>query len=180
MDECEERTFQGRGGMTIVVRHVQPADRALFVEGQAYLSADTWRARFLMSRDHLEEAELDYLTHPDGLRHVALGACRRDVVGKEHPVAVARYLLIPDEDGIAECAIVVVDEYQGRGFGRIMAQALLDAARQRGVKEFRCEVFADNLRMLHLIRRLVPASTSHLVGSLLHIRVPIADSEEGA
>jgi RimJ/RimL family protein N-acetyltransferase len=171
-----ERSFQLRDGGTIHVRDVHPGDRHLFVEGGRRLSPWSWRARFLMARDHLEEAELDYLTQPDGVSHVALGAVTRDAEGREGPVAVARYLLIPDEGGAAECALVVVDDHQGRGVGRLMAELLLARARQHGVTEFHCEVLRDNEPMKKLLRTLAPDTRSRLVGSVLQLRIPVCGS----
>lgn len=174
MSEAEVRL---RDGGTIYVREVEPRDRPLFVEGARLLSPETWRARFLMPRDHLEAEELDYLTRPDGRAHVAIGAVTRDADGREQPVAVARYLLIPDEDGIAECAILVVDAHQGRGVGRAMAERLMAEGRARGVTEFRCEILPENEPMKRLLACIAPGAAKRLVGSVLHVRVPLGEEE---
>ena len=58
-----------------------------------------------------------------------------------------------DEPNTAEVAFVVEDRWQGRGLGSVLFDRLLASADQRGVKQFRAYVLADNSRMLNLIAR---------------------------
>ncbi|MFV1958887.1 MAG: N-acetyltransferase family protein [Planctomycetota bacterium] len=167
-------------GQTIFVRPIRPTDRPLFLEGMKHLSPRTWLYRFLAPRDHLEAAELEYLTHPDGTTHFALGACTRDGAGREGPVAVARYARLPQRPDTAECAILVVDAFQGRGVGRLMGERLMETARARGVESFHCVVLLENERMTHLIRSLAPAAQSHVDGSHLVFRVPLGSAGDAS
>ena len=113
----EEEEVVLRDGSVIVVRPIRPSDRDLFLEGMKHISPETWLYRFLMPRDHLEEAELDYLLSPDGVTHFAIGAASRREDGTMGPVAVARYALMPDTQSVAECAILVIDPWQGGASG---------------------------------------------------------------
>ena len=54
---------------------------------------------------------------------------------------------------VAEAAIAVVDELQGKGLGRALLERLVAAARERGVTKFRAEVLSDNAPMLSLLRQ---------------------------
>ena len=162
-----------RDGSTIFVRPIRPTDRPLFLEGMKYISKETWLYRFLMPRDHLEEAELDYLLSPDGVTHLAIGAAAPKPDGSQDPVAVARYVVMEDQGHVAECAILVVDHWQGRGVGRVMGERLMQAARDRGVRAFHCEILLGNDRMKTLLRRLAPDAHSHVVGSHVIFRVPL-------
>jgi ribosomal protein S18 acetylase RimI-like enzyme len=48
---------------------------------------------------------------------------------------------------------VIQDEWQNRGLGTIMLDALLAAAEARGIRRFRAYVLASNARMLDLLAR---------------------------
>ena len=89
------------------------------------------------------------------------------------PVAVARYALMPDTQSVAECAILVIDPWQGRGVGRALGERLMAAARERGIHAFHCEILLENHRMKSLIRHLAPDARSHVVGSHAIVRVPL-------
>jgi GNAT superfamily N-acetyltransferase len=94
----------------------------------------------------LSNRDLDYLTRVDHHDHEALVALdARD----GHIVGVARFVRTgPNE---AEPAIVVADDWQGRGLGRRLLGALADRALEEGISRFRAPVLAENeaaLRML--------------------------------
>lgn len=160
-------------GTSIYVRPIRPSDRPLFLEGMKSISPETWLYRFLMPRDHLEEAELDYLLSPDGVTHFAIGAASLSEDGVQGPVAVARYVVMEGTEHVAECAILVIDAWQGRGVGRALGERLMAAARERGIRAFHCEILLENEGMMALLRRLAPDSHSHVVGSHAIFRVPL-------
>ena len=86
----------------------------------------------------LSERDLDYLTRIDHHDHEALIALDRpggDIVG------VARFVRTGPEE--AEPAIVVADDWQGRGLGRQLMGALADRALDEGVRRFRAPVLAE-------------------------------------
>jgi acetyltransferase len=68
-------------------------------------------------------------------------------------VGVCRYVRLPDERA-CEFAIVVADDWQGRGLGRRMMQRLIDIARSRGLAEMIGWVLAENAGMLHMMSTL--------------------------
>ena len=73
--------------------------------------------------------------------------------GAETELAVARYVTNPDGRS-CEFAIVVADEWQRRGIGSRLLNALMDAARQRGFREMTGEILASNHNMLELVSNL--------------------------
>src|SRR5207244_92171 len=107
--------------------------------GFAGLSAESRYRRFFSAKDRLSEAELRYLTEVDGVDHFALGALH-DGEG----AGVARFVRLRDRPDTAEAAIVVVDERQGCGLGRLLLTRLTEAARERGITRFRSDVLARN------------------------------------
>ena len=95
--EYRERVEVG-GGLRVIVRLLAPADREQLREGFYRLSETGRYQRFLSAKNRLSEAELDYLTEIDQVRHVALVAVADDPLapGGEGPgLAVARFVPAP-------------------------------------------------------------------------------------
>ena len=65
----------------MVVRAIEPDDRALLVDGLRRLSPQSRRQRFLALRDHFTDDELDYLVDVDHHDHEALGAANKPPTG---------------------------------------------------------------------------------------------------
>ncbi len=134
-------------GTPVRVRPIVPADRARIAQGLAALSAESRYLRFLRPVDHLSNEELTYLTEIDYRTHFAWGA--ELARGRERPgIGLARYVCPPDDPTIAEAAVAVLDEYQGRGLGGILLSLLAESALENGVERFRSYVLSDNRKVL--------------------------------
>lgn len=143
-------------GTQVTLRLLRPTDKALLLAGFAHLSARSRYRRFLAQKARLSDRELRYLTELDHEMHFALAALTVDAQGREAGVGIARFVRQPDRPEIAEPAVVVIDSMQGRGLGRLLCRRLAEAARERGVTSFRCEVLASNEPMRALIDQLSP------------------------
>lgn len=141
-------------GTRVRLRLLQPGDKELVRGGFAALSLRSRYRRFLTSKVRLSDQELSYLTELDHERHFALGAICVDAAGREQGVGIARFVRSADRPEIAEPAVVVIDRLHGRGLGRLLCERLAEAARERGVRAFRCEVLASNTPMRALIDSL--------------------------
>lgn len=148
-------------GTDVEVRMVRPEDAALLREGFARLSPRSRFQRFLSARSRLTEEELRYLTSTDGERHVAIGAVTWDGEGREVGLGVARFIRLAHAPEIAEVAITVVDDAQGKGLGRVLLDRLLEAARERGVEGVEFRVLAGNQPMYRLVQALAPCEPVH-------------------
>jgi RimJ/RimL family protein N-acetyltransferase len=138
------------GGTRVLIRPIEPGDKAKLIDGLRRLSDESIRKRFLASKPRFTSAELRYLTEVDGFNHIALVAVLED-----HPntlVAVARCVRLPDRPGTAEMAIVVGDPWQNQGLGRALATALADAARAVGIRRFAATMLGDNEAARRLMR----------------------------
>jgi acetyltransferase len=71
--------------------------------------------------------------------------------GREQQIGVARYITLPDEES-CEFAIVVSDEWQGKGVARQLFRRLIDAARERRLKIMTGITLRENARMIDLAR----------------------------
>ena len=70
-----------------------------------------------------------------------------DVAGAVAFVGVARYVTNPGDEA-AEFAVVVSDEWQGRGVARVLMERLLECAKRRGLKRIEGTVLRENHNML--------------------------------
>jgi GNAT superfamily N-acetyltransferase len=52
---------------------------------------------------------------------------------------------------LIELGLVIMDEWQNRGLGRILLREIMRAAERNGIYTFRADVLAENRRMLRLI-----------------------------
>jgi acetyltransferase len=139
-------------GTDLTIRPIRPEDAQIeqtFVRG---LSAQTKYFRFMQSLQELSREELIRLTQIDYHRELALIAIFCED-GVEVEIGVARYAMNPDGES-CEFALVVADDWQNRGIGSRLMQALMDAARARGFHTMEGEVLASNQPMLALVRDL--------------------------
>ena len=156
-------------GTELILRPIEPGDKARLSAALGRLSAETIRRRFFAAKPRFSSGELRYLTEVDGHNHIALVALLAD--DPERIVAVARCVRLPDAPDTAEFAIVVGDALQGRGLGRLLAGALADAARREGIRRFAATMLAENEAVLAIMRtfsqRLASKGTSHGVREVL-------------
>jgi GNAT superfamily N-acetyltransferase len=169
-------TITLRDGTTLAVRPIEPDDREAVRRGFDELSDDSRYTRFLSSTPRLSESQLHYLTEVDHHDHEALVASADDGTG----AGIARFVRLPDDPGAAEVAIVVRDDWQGRGVGTGLLRALVARAREEGVERFTATALASNKAALELLHELGPARTSPVGDGTVEIRIELApDSAEG-
>lgn len=142
-----------RDGTPVLVRMVEPSDKAALAEGMAKLSARSRYLRFHTGIETLTDRQLRYLTEVDQRDHVAWVAVVHDG-DDETGVGVARFVKLADEPEVAEAAVTVLDEYQGRGLGTILLTVLAAAATRRGITVFRSYVLGENTDMLQVFEAL--------------------------
>ena len=144
-------TWAAADGTVITIRPISAADLALeqeFVDG---LSASTGYQRLMSARRPSLE-ELRRFTDIDQERELALIATT-PVQGKERQIGVARYVK-ESSPGDAEFAIVLSDDWQGRGLGIKLLGSLLAAAKNDGVRRLVGTTMSENGGMLALARKL--------------------------
>jgi acetyltransferase len=71
----------------------------------------------------------------------------------ETEIGVARYVINPDGES-CEFALVVADAWQHKGIGHRLMDALIDIARDKGLKTMEGEVLGSNRNMLGLVTEL--------------------------
>lgn len=162
-------------GTRVTVRPIQPSDKDALKRAFDRLGPRSRYQRFFTPTARLTDEMLRYLTEVDGDRHVALVAVTDSLDLKDDiGVGVARFVRVADDPDVAEAAVTVTDDMQGKGIGRILLRALSKAARERGIRAFRAEVLASNRAM----RRLLDGAGARVIesdeGALL-FDVPLMD-----
>ena len=144
--------WQTTDGQNVTIRPIRPEDAEAEQTFVRNLSAKSKYFRFMQSLRELTPEMLVYFTQLDYDRELALVA----VVGEgevKREIAVARYAMNPDGES-CEFAVVVSDEWQGRGVGSEIMRQLMNAARDKGIKRIEGQVLADNRDMRGLMEFL--------------------------
>ncbi len=149
--------WQLSDGTNVVIRPIRPEDAELEQEFMRSLSEESRYFRFMNSIQELTQTMLVKFTQLDYSREIALIAVAethtRNTGRHEIELGVARYSTNPDGES-CEFAIVIADDMHGKGLGSKLMTALMDAARQRGLKVIQGEVLSQNAHMLSLMKKL--------------------------
>jgi RimJ/RimL family protein N-acetyltransferase len=149
------RRAEIRDGSPVDIRPIAPGDKDLLREGFERLSERSRYERFLSPIDRLGPGMLRYFTEVDHHDHEALIAIDPET---GHLVGVARYVREANNPHVAEAAITVADEWQGRGLGTLLLDAVAERAREEDIHRFSAYVLARNEDMLDMLRRLGPTT----------------------
>lgn len=143
-------TLELRDGATVGVRPIEPDDKARLRAAFERLSDESRRRRFMGPADELADEDLMYLTEVDHHRHEALVATHPesgDILG------VARWVRRPGDREMAELAVAVVDDWQGRGVGSGLVTAINARAREEGIQRYHALVSVDNVQVIEALER---------------------------
>ena len=135
----------------VLIRPVLPQDEELT---SAFFHGLPLRARydrFMAAMGHLPPDLVKRFTNVDYVSHVALVA-ETFAGGDETVVAEARYACGADP-AVAEFAVSVAEEWQGRGLASLLLGKLLCRAASAGIGRVVGETLATNAPMLHLARK---------------------------
>ena len=151
-----ERTL--RDGRWYTIRPIRAEDGERLQRLVRGLSEQSRYFRFISALTELTPRMLARYTQIDYDRELALVA----TIGADDPqaeggdetiIGVVRYLLNPDRE-TCEFAIAIADRFHGQGLGTTLMQAIVDAARAKGLKRIEGFVLAINAPMIGLMRAL--------------------------
>ncbi len=138
-----------RSGHEVLVRPIGPDDKERLLDAFERSSPESRYRRFFSPTPRLSAAQLRYLTEVDHHEHEALQAV--DLQTNEG-LGVARFVRSPDDPTIAEVAVAVVDDWQGRGLASALLHDLAARARDEGIERFSASVLAENDPIMNLFR----------------------------
>ena len=151
--------FQAKDGSLVTIRPIKPEDARMEQEFVKALSPEARYMRFMNTIREISPAQLIRLTQIDYDREMAFVATI-DVEGREKEIGVGRYATSPDGDS-CEFAIVVADDWQGKGLARRLMGILIDTARSSGLKSMHGDFLAENSRMLAFVAGLGFVLSAH-------------------
>jgi RimJ/RimL family protein N-acetyltransferase len=150
------------------VRPIGAGDKAALTGLFDHLGEQSRYQRFLTAISELSDSQLRYLTEVDHHDHEALLATAPD----GSAVGVARFVRL-DDPTLAEAAVAVVDEWQGRGLGTTLTQLLAERAREEGVERFAALLLAGNEQMHDVLASLGPSHVISREAGTVQIEVDI-------
>ena len=139
-------------GTDIALRPFRPGDGGLLVAGFDRLSAQSRYRRFLAPMPQLTGSMLSFLTSVDGDDHRAWGAV---VDERDGPVGagVVRWVRTKADPVVADMAVTVIDDYQGRGLGGLLVDVAVLDAFAHGIERFEGLVLAENVASRRMLAR---------------------------
>ena len=136
-------------GGELMLRPVLPGDNERSSSTSVEFSSETLYRRFMSTRAP-SSALMHYLFEVDYVDHFVWVL----VDGADGPVvADVRFVRDINDASVAEIAFIVADDYQGRGIGSLLMDALTISAQVGGVRRFTARLLADNLRMRSILDR---------------------------
>ena len=158
-------------GVVVLIRPIRPTDKHLLTDGFERLSPEARYARFFAPVVQLNETDLAYLTEVDHRRHEALVAIDPD---QGDLIGVARYIRTsPYRDREAEVAIVIDDNWRGKGLGKALLSRLATRAREEGITHFLAVILAENENATDLFENFAPKKTQVRTGDPGQVEVLI-------
>jgi acetyltransferase len=142
-------------GEKVLLRAIRPEDEPLWAEMIESLSPETAMYRFFGPVREITKSMLVRYCHVDYDREIAIAAFSLPKGRKKaQMLGVARFAIETANAEEAEFAIVVRDAYQRKGLGSKLMEALIQAARDRHVREIDGDVLAANPGMTRFAESL--------------------------
>ncbi|WP_444946068.1 GNAT family N-acetyltransferase [Microbulbifer sp. VTAC004] len=139
-------------GRRVSIRPICRSDGQLEKELIEDLSPQTRRDRFIGGSCKASQQLIELLTDNDHQVHEAfIALCSSDHA--QRAVATAHYAVDPDGQA-CECAVVVSDDWQGLGLGRLMLKRLIHCAQEQGLERIYSIESAENKRVHSFARSM--------------------------
>jgi len=156
-----EQVWPLPGGGEYTVRPIHPDDASMLQDLVQHLSPESRYFRFVSSITELPPSMLAKFTLIDYDREMALVAVFKErnaaadgqFTETERIVGVSRYITNPDQSS-CEFALVIADDFSGKGLGSRLMLSIMDVAREKGLTEMDGLVLANNPGMLRLMKNL--------------------------
>jgi acetyltransferase len=156
-----EQVWPLRGGGQYTIRPIRPDDAQMLQALVKSLSPESRYFRFVSSLTELPPGMLSRFTLIDYDREMALVAVHQtreagadgEFVTTERIVGVSRYVTNVDATS-CEFALVVADDFGGKGLGSRLMLSIMEVAREKGLTEIEGLVLVNNPGMLRLMKSL--------------------------
>jgi acetyltransferase len=125
----------------------------MLVEMLSSLSEESQQRRFFRPLKNIEAIwrEAARVAGADPAFHTTLIITSSDD-NHEHAAALGELAIDPGDPTVAEFAVVVRDDYQHEGLGRMLLEMLAQVAMLQGVRTLRADMLAENRAVHKLVR----------------------------
>jgi GNAT superfamily N-acetyltransferase len=161
-----------RDGSRVRLRQGHRSDKELLLRGFERLSPESRYRRFLAAMPELTEEMVRYLTEIDHHDHEAIAAIDEKT---GEGIGVARYVRNPKRPDVAEVAVTVLDDWQGKGLGTLLLEVLGARARAESIKRFTALMLASNQEMMDVLEALGPVRTIDREAGTVEIEMAIPE-----
>jgi GNAT superfamily N-acetyltransferase len=160
-------------GSRLRIRQWQRSDTDLLLRAFERLSPESRYRRFLTKVPELSGPLsgplLRLLTEADHHDHEAMVAVDEQT---GDGVGLARYARQRDRPEVAERALTVIDDWQGKGVGTLLLDVLCARAREEGITSFTALMLATNSTMMDLLEQLGPIRIVDREPCTVEVEVP--------
>jgi acetyltransferase len=144
-------THEVEDGVRVRLRLARPSDATRvrdFLEG---LSPETRRRRFFTAMPGVSDTIVRHFTFYDPRQRLIVVAM---AMADHHEELVGIADVALQETGVAELAVVVDDDAQSMGVGKLLTEVIASLALRQGATHLRAELLEHNEPMLRLMQRL--------------------------
>jgi acetyltransferase len=141
---------QLKDGTLIQLRPIHPLDGKQAENFRGKLSAESVYDRFLGYIPKISEQLVNRLTNIDYSKEMAIVAEVHLKEEEKEVIAVGR--IASDGSTEADFAIIIADNWQGRGLGTILTAYLIDVAKEMDFEKVYATVFTRNKEMLGILK----------------------------
>lgn len=140
-------------GHPVCIRTIRADDAARMRVGIGKMSPQSRYLRFFSGAASPPDWVIDRLTAVDGHDHIAWGAL--DLAQQDEPaIGAVHAFRETGKPGSAEFSVGVLDDFHGKGLGRLLAATILLHAEREGLAQFMVNILAENHRAREFARSL--------------------------
>ena len=144
-------THRLEGGLQVRLRLTRPSDARGVREFLERLAPETRQRRFLTPMPRVPQVVVEHFTFYD-LRERLVIAATTPGAGGEEIVGLGDVSFVAT--GIAEIGMVVGEEHQSRGIGRLLTEAIASIALSRAATHLKAEMLDTNPAVLKLLSEI--------------------------
>jgi acetyltransferase len=144
-------THEVDDGVRVRLRLARPSDATQVRDFLENLSPETRRRRFFTAMPEVSDTIVRHFTFYDPRERLIVVAMG---MSDHHEVLVGLADVALQETGVAELAVVVDDDSQSLGVGKLLTEVIASLALRQGATHLRAELLEHNEPMLRLMQRL--------------------------
>ncbi len=133
----------------VQLRPIHPVDGHQATKFKASLSLESIYSRFHGYIPAINEQIVKRLTELDYRTEMAIVA---EVIEEEEKQIIAVGRVAAENEKRAELAVIIADQWQGKGLGSILVNFVIKISRDMGFEELSASVFSRNIQMLEILR----------------------------